>query len=61
MSYGSSRLLKKPESLGFILRQAQDEVECFQRVDPHGELVEPWAASFFSSLLDVFGQTLRAQ
>jgi hypothetical protein len=36
-----SRLLKK---FGFILRQAQDEVECFQRVNPHGELVEPWAA-----------------
>jgi hypothetical protein len=38
-------------NLGFILRQGQDEVACFQRLTPHGELVEPWAASFFSSLL----------
>jgi hypothetical protein len=27
--------------------------EPYQRVDPHGELVEPWAASFFSSLLEI--------
>ena len=59
----TSRML----SLGFILRQAQDEAstgswfetafglltmrcERFSNVKPHGELVEPWAASFFSSL-----------
>jgi hypothetical protein len=28
-------------------------VERFQRLGPHGELVEPWAASFFSILLAI--------
>jgi TIR domain len=32
---------------GIILRQAQDQVERFQRFIPHGELVEPWATSLF--------------
>jgi hypothetical protein len=38
--------------LGFILRQAQDEVACFQWLSPHGEPVKPWATSFLSSPLD---------
>jgi hypothetical protein len=29
---------------GLILRHAQDEAERFQRLELHGELVEPWAA-----------------
>jgi hypothetical protein len=42
----ASRLLKKHEILAssfdrLILRQAQDEVEPFQWLKPHGELVEP--------------------
>jgi hypothetical protein len=49
-----SRPLKKCGNSGFILRQAQDEVERFQWLGPHGELVEPWAASFFSILLAAF-------
>jgi hypothetical protein len=28
-------------------RQAQDEVERYRQFRPHGEPVEPWAASFF--------------
>jgi hypothetical protein len=47
-------LLKKHEILAssfdklrMRLRQAQDEVACFQRLSPHGELVEPWATSVF--------------
>jgi hypothetical protein len=49
-------MLKKPENASssfdrLILRQAQDEVEPFQRLKPHGELVEPWATSCFSILL----------
>jgi hypothetical protein len=36
-----SRMLKKAEIPGFILRQAQDERERFQWLAPHGELVEP--------------------
>jgi len=36
-------MLKKAEIPGFILRQAQDEALRFQRLGPHGELVEPWA------------------
>jgi hypothetical protein len=39
-------MLKRPENVSsffdrLILRQAQDEVEPFQRLKPHGELVEP--------------------
>jgi hypothetical protein len=45
---------------GFILRQAQDEVACFQRLSPHGELVEPWATSFFSILLEFAGVQAKA-
>jgi hypothetical protein len=49
-------MLKKPENVSssfdrLILRQAQDEGEPFQSLKPHGELVEPWATSFFSILL----------
>ena len=44
------------DKLWMWLRQAQDEastdeVECFQWIEPHGELVETWATSLFSSLL----------
>ena len=30
---------EKPRNIVLILRQAQDEVECFKRVKPHGEPV----------------------
>jgi hypothetical protein len=42
---------KKAEIPDFILRQAQDERERFQWLGRYGELVEPWAASFFSNLV----------
>jgi hypothetical protein len=48
------RTAMPPGNSGFILRQDQDEVERFQWLGPHGELVEPWAASFFSILLAAF-------
>jgi hypothetical protein len=33
------------------LRPPHHEVARFQRLSPHGEPVEPWAASFFRILL----------
>jgi hypothetical protein len=42
----SEQAAEKAGNLGFILRQAQDEVSSFQWLSPHGELVEPWVTSF---------------
>ncbi len=57
-------MLKKPENVSssfgrLILRQAQDEVEPFQRLKPHGELAAVWRAHREAMGNIVFQQPVR--
>jgi hypothetical protein len=48
-SEASQAAEKKVGNPGFILRQAQDEAEQFQWLEPHGEPVEPWGKTLLST------------